>query len=96
MEFKSFNLKEFEQSSGQTRKRKAQELDAICQSTGFLLLSGHQVSPKLIDAQWNVVSSFFASDDKTKKEVKVPYAGYPYGWIGPNQAALAASKGCLL
>ena len=93
MDFKSFNLKEFEQSSGPTRELEAQELDAICQSSGFLLLSGHEVSTILIDAQWNAVSSFFASDDKTKKEVKVPYSGYPYGWIGPNQESLAASKG---
>ena len=28
-----------------------------------------------------------------KREVKVPYSGYPYGWIGPDQEALAASKG---
>jgi isopenicillin N synthase-like dioxygenase len=68
MEFKSFNLKDFEQSTGPRRKQKAQELDAICQSSGFLLLSGHGVSTLLIDAQWNAVSSFFASDDKTKKK----------------------------
>ena len=26
-------------------------------------------------------------------KVSVPYPGYPYGWIGPNKEALAASKG---
>ena len=28
-----------------------------------------------------------------KREAAVPYTGYPYGWIAPNQEALAASKG---
>jgi len=30
---------------------------------------------------------------RIKRDVKVPFAGYPYGWIGPDQEALAASKG---
>ena len=93
MEFTSFNLQEFEQSSGSKRKLKVQELDLICQSSGFLLLSGHGISASIINGQWDSVASFFASDEEAKQKVAVPYSGYPYGWIGPNQEALAASKG---
>ena len=51
MQFKSFNLQEFEHSSGPLRKQKVQELDQICQNSGFLLLSGHGVPLKIIRAQ---------------------------------------------
>ena len=36
---------------------------------------------------------FFASTVSEKQKVAAPYAGYPYGWLGPHQEALAASKG---
>ena len=93
MQFKSFNLQEFEHSSGPIRKQKAQELDQICQNSGFLILSGHGVPLKIIRAQWDAVSTFFAGNIETKGKVAIPYSGYPYGWIGPKQEALAASKG---
>ena len=54
MQFKSFNLQEFEHSSGPLRKQKVQELDQICQNSGFLLLSGHGVPLKIIRAQWDI------------------------------------------
>ena len=38
-------------------------------------------------------SDFFSLPKEKKQEVAVPYPGYPYGWIGPNKEALAASKG---
>ena len=43
--------------------------------------------------RWDIVSKFFSSPLDIKREVRVPYSGYPYGWIGPDQEALAASKG---
>ena len=71
----------------------AQGLDLICQDTGFLLLEDHGVAEHIIAAQWEVVTAFFASPASEKQKVAAPYAGYPYGWFGPHQEALAASKG---
>ena len=93
MSFPRFNLERFENSSGDERKKQSDELDKICSETGFLVIEGHGVSQRAIKDQWNIVSKFFSSPLEVKREVKVPYSGYPYGWIGPDQEALAASKG---
>ena len=93
MPFPRFNLEHFENSSGAERKKLSTALDKMCSETGFLVIEGHGVPQKVIDDQWAIVSEFFSSSLEIKKEVKVPYKGYPYGWIGPDQEALAASKG---
>ena len=93
MPFARFNLEHFENSLGAERKKLSTALDKMCSETGFLVIEGHGVSQKVIDDQWAIVSEFFSSSLEIKKEVKVPYKGYPYGWIGPDQEALAASKG---
>ena len=93
MEFPRFNLEYFENSVGRDRKKRSKELDKICSEIGFLVLEGHGVSQKIISDQWTIVSEFFSSPLEIKREVKVPSLGYPYGWIGPDQEALAASKG---
>ena len=93
MPFPRFNLEHFENSSGPERKKMSTALDEMCSEIGFLVIEGHGVPQKVIDNQWAIVSEFFSSSLKIKKEVKVPYKGYPYGWIGPDQEALAASKG---
>ena len=93
MDFPRFNLECFEKSEGLDRRKRSKELDKMCSETGFLLLEGHGVSQKIILDQWTIVSAFFSSPLKIKREVQVPFIGYPYGWIGPDQEALAASKG---
>ena len=93
MSFPRFNLEHFENSSGVERKKRSEALDKICSETGFLIIEGHGVPKKVINEQWDIVSKFFSSPLDIKREVRVPYSGYPYGWIGPDQEALAASKG---
>ena len=93
MSFPRFNLEHFENSSGVERKKQSEALDKICIETGFLIIEGHGVPKKVISEQWDIVSKFFSSPLDIKREVRVPYSGYPYGWIGPDQEALAASKG---
>ena len=93
MPFPRFNLEHFENSWGPERKKMSTALDEMCSEIGFLVIEGHGVPQKVIDNQWAIVSEFFSSSLEIKKEVQVPYKGYPYGWIGPDQEALAASKG---
>ena len=93
MSFPRFNLAHFENSSGVERKKQSEALDKICIETGFLIIEGHGVPKTVINEQWDIVSKFFSSPLDIKREVRVPYSGYPYGWIGPDQEALAASKG---
>tara|TARA_B100000242_G_scaffold195087_1_gene140794 strand:- start:1136 stop:2077 length:942 start_codon:yes stop_codon:yes gene_type:complete len=88
-----FNLGEFENSKGALRENYCKKLDKFCSEIGFLLIENHDVSAKIIESQWSAVKQFFSQETSEKMKVSVPYPGYPYGWIGPNQEALAASKG---
>ena len=60
MSFPRFNLEHFENSSGDERKKKSDELDKICSETGFLVIEGHGVSQRVINDQWDIVSKFFS------------------------------------
>ncbi|MEE2775000.1 MAG: 2OG-Fe(II) oxygenase family protein [Pseudomonadota bacterium] len=93
MDFKSFDLEEFERATGSKRNQLASGLDKRCKESGFVLLSGHGVDKEIIAAQWKAVSNFFSQSEQVKAQVSVPYPGYPYGWIEPNKESLAASKG---
>ena len=93
MSIKKFNLHDFRMAKASIRKELALEVDCMCKESGFLLLNGHGVPTNVIKEQWQVVSNFFSQPQESKTKVSVPYSGYPYCWIGPNQEALAASKG---
>ncbi|MFO7805783.1 MAG: 2-oxoglutarate and iron-dependent oxygenase domain-containing protein [Paracoccaceae bacterium] len=88
-----FDLSAFEQSSGADRGEQARRLDRICRETGFLVLTGHGVPQDTIAAVWDAAERFFDQPGPTKQAVKAPYAGYPYGYLGPDSEALARSKG---
>lgn len=93
MSFRQFDLAKFENAQGKNRLSLAQDIDEICRDTGFLVLTGHGVSDKIIDDIWTAAQAFFAQDVAAKQSVAAPYAGYPYGYLGPNSEALARSKG---
>lgn len=93
MSFRQFDLAKFENAQGKNRLLLAQDIDEICRDTGFLVLTGHGVSDKIIDDIWTAAQAFFAQDAAAKQSVAAPYAGYPYGYLGPNSEALARSKG---
>ena len=59
----------------------------------FLVLEGHSVKADVIGNLWGAANQFFAQSSELKQQVKAPYAGYPYGYLGPNAEALAKSKG---
>ena len=71
----------------------AKLVDDICRETGFLVLEGHGVKADVIENLWGAANQFFAQSSEVKQQVKAPYAGYPYGYLGPNAEALAKSKG---
>ena len=93
MTIKKFNLHEFRSAKVSKRKKLAREVDSMCKETGFLLLTGHGVPKDIIEEQWKAISNFFSQPLEVKTKVSAPYPGYPYGWIGPQKEALAASRG---
>ena len=46
-----------------------------------------------IAAAWDAARAFFDLSPEEKNEARAPYAGYPYGYLGPGVEALAKSKG---
>lgn len=93
MSFPAFDLAAFETAHQDARHDLAARLDDICRSTGFLVLQGHGVDPDVIDRMWQAAVAFFAQDPSVKQQVAPPFAGYPYGYFGPETEALARSQG---
>lgn len=91
--FPVFDLSGFERAGAAGRAALGAEVDGICRSTGFLAVSGHGVSQATIDAAWNAARAFFDLPAAAKHRAGAPYAGYPYGYLGPGVEALAKSKG---
>lgn len=89
----SFDLATFEAATGADRRALAGALDQMCRTTGFVVLSGHGVAPAIIDDMWDATAAFFAQTPEAKHAVRPPVTGGPYGYLGPNQEALAKSKG---
>ena len=91
-EFPVFDLDRFEKAHGDERAQLAAEVDAICRATGFLAIANHGVSQAVIDAVWQKAHDFFSLPLDEKKKASAPYAGYPYGYLGPELEALAKSR----
>jgi isopenicillin N synthase-like dioxygenase len=91
--FPIVSLKKFETADSGGKKLLALEVDAICRTTGFLAIAEHGVPQPVIDAAWGKAEAFFDQPIEVKQAAKAPFAGYPYGYLGPNTEALAASRG---
>src|SRR5262245_14665837 len=92
-EFPIFDLSRFEQAGTAERAALGAEVDEICRATGFLAISGHGVRQETIEKAWNAAHAFFDLPIEEKEIARAPYAGYPYGYLGPGVEALAKSKG---
>lgn len=92
-DFPVFDLSRFERAAASDKPALGAEVDRICRDTGFLAISGHGVPQAVIDAAWEAARAFFDLPAKEKDKSRAPYAGYPYGYLGPGAEALAKSKG---
>ena len=92
-DFPIFDLSRFEQAGPAARAALGADFDEICRTTGFLAISGHTVPEATIATAWNAARTFFDLAPEVKNEARAPYAGYPYGYLGPGTEALAKSKG---
>ncbi len=91
--FPIVSLRKFETAGADGKKVLALEIDAICRTTGFLAIADHGVPQATIDAVWNAAKDFFDEPVEVKQAARAPYPGYPYGYLGPDSEALAASRG---
>ena len=93
MTIETFDLAQFEAATGADRVARATELDRMCAQIGFVVLTGHGIDPAVITKIWEAAHAFFAQSPEDKQAVAPFAAGAPYGYLGPNQEALAKSKG---
>jgi isopenicillin N synthase-like dioxygenase len=91
--FPVFDLARFECGSPDEKRALGADIDAICRTTGFLAVSGHSVPDAIVEAAWTKAEAFFALPPEKKQSAKAPYAGYPYGYLGPETESLARSRG---
>ena len=57
-----FNIEDFENSTGDLRKKFCTDLDKFCSEIGFLLVEKHGVPDHVIESQWTAVEQFFAEN----------------------------------
>ena len=91
--FPIVSLRAFEIATAVNRRSMAEEVDRICRSSGFLAITDHGVPEGIIDTAWEKAKAFFDEPVEVKQQARAPYPGYPYGYLGPNSEALAASRG---
>lgn len=92
-DFPIFDLARFEKAGVAERAGLGAEVDGICRATGFLAISNHSVPQPVIDGAWTMAHAFFDQSAHEKQKARAPFAGYPYGYLGPGTEALAKSKG---
>lgn len=91
--FPVFDLGAFECGDAAGRAALGRQMDHICRTTGFLAVADHGVPSEAIAGVWQAASAFFDLAGDEKRKAGAPYAGYPYGYLGPGTEALAKSKG---
>jgi len=78
---------------GDDTHRVAAEIGRACAEVGFFQIVNHGVAAATVDAAWAATRGFFDAPDDVRAAVAVPYAGYPYGYLGLATETLASSLG---
>jgi isopenicillin N synthase-like dioxygenase len=89
----TIDLATFLNGSAERRRLIAAEVDEICRSLGFLIITGHGVSQDVNTAAWTMARAFFDLPVRSKLAVKATEAGSPRGYFPLEKEALAKSGG---
>jgi isopenicillin N synthase-like dioxygenase len=73
--------------------RAVEQIAEAASTIGFLIVSGHDISPTFLDKQWDQTRSFFDLAVEQKTTVAMPTRGYPYGYAPFAYEQLSASIG---
>ena len=87
------DIRAFENGDAKTRQIIAEQVDAICQSTGFLAITNHGISAETTTNLWRTVQQFFDLSIGQKQQSKILHPGYPYGYMSNESETLGASIG---
>lgn len=87
------DIRAFENGDTKTRQNIAEQVDAICQSTGFLAIANHGIPVETTNNLWQSVQQFFDLSIEQKQQSKIFQPGYPYGYMSNESETLSASIG---
>jgi len=71
----------------------AEQIGQACTNTGFFAISGHGIPETTIEHCWQASLKFFALSESEKLKLRMPYAGYPYGFAPMEAETLSHSRG---
>ena len=71
----------------------AEQISHACESSGFFAVRRHGIPEKIIEDCWQASHEFFTLSEEEKLKVKMPFAGYPYGFAAMEAETLSLSRG---
>lgn len=92
-EMPTVDLGAFLAGTAEARANTAQQVDAICRRTGFLIIANHRVSPAVMADAWSLARQFFDLPIEMKLRSTAPGKGCPRGYFPEDTEALAKSLG---
>lgn len=87
----SVSLAAFEGAAGDDKRAIATEVDRICRTIGFLVITDHGVDAQVIDGAWRMAREFFALPLDTKARAQDREPGSPRGYSPPQAETLSRS-----
>ncbi len=87
------DISPFLHGTPEDRVRVAEEVAAACTDTGFLVISGHDVDPALIDRMYSVSRTFFERPLEEKMQVGRPEPGMIRGYSGIESESFGLLEG---
>ncbi|MBC8258470.1 MAG: isopenicillin N synthase family oxygenase [SAR324 cluster bacterium] len=82
---------QFDSPAAETRI--AEQIDDACTRFGFFAVNGHGIQDEVLEKCWHASQEFFALSNAEKLKVKMPFAGYPYGFSAMEEEILSRSRG---
>ena len=79
-------------TDAESRQQLAKEIDEICQTIGFFIVTGHAIDEKVQREMMGISKEFFHSPLSIKREV-TGSKDYPYGYNGLNDEILSRGYG---
>jgi len=70
-----------------------EQIAHACESSGFFAVRRHGIPEKIIEHCWQASHKFFSLSEEEKLKVKMPFAGYPYGFASMEAETLSLSRG---
>ncbi|MEE2709003.1 MAG: 2-oxoglutarate and iron-dependent oxygenase domain-containing protein [Gemmatimonadota bacterium] len=89
----TIDLSAFRKGSKDQKKTVAAQVDDICRETGFLVITGHDIPPDIIDSAWTEAGTFFCLPLERKLLSRVDEQGCPRGYFPFEMETLARTRG---